>query len=335
MIPFDVKGIVVRQELLDTLSRMDSLIMDIDGVLVDVSESFPLAVQEAVRLFIQTELGWAIDAPPVTTGELDEFKRAGGFNNDWDLAQAVVLFLLTKSLRHGVKGISRLRKLSPSLEEFLSQVSAQGGGLAGAEKVSLSLLELRQRRDLARLWKRRLIVQMAQELYAGPRLCSHLYGFEPRWVRKNDGYIQRERVLVDIVLVKEKWRVGIITGRTRKETALVLTRIQLADRIPESFWITDDDHPRKPDPFALQILAQRMRAQVAVYVGDTVDDLHMVKAYQEKALPTDPAVLSAQVLTGHGGARNRSLFLERGADILCASVNDLLIWLDRLTGSAN
>ncbi|MCS7224305.1 MAG: HAD-IA family hydrolase [Armatimonadetes bacterium] len=318
---------IVRQDALEQLSQVDSLILDIDGVLIDVSESFPQAVQEAVHLYVQTELGWQIDAPAVTKTELDHFKRAGGFNNDWELAEAVVLFLLFKSLRHGVRRMSRIRRLPPTLEEFLSQVSAEGGGVGSAEKVALSQLEFRQRRDLARLWKRRLIIRLAQELYAGPQFCSYLYGFDPELTTKTEGYLEREKILVDPSLLKNRWRLGIVTGRTRKETGLVLARTNLIHTIPETFWMTDDDHPRKPHPLALKIVAEKLTVQVGVYVGDTVDDLKMVKDYQSQRHPADPVIFSCQVLTGHGGEKNRTLFLERGADIVCPSLNDLLLLL--------
>ncbi len=319
--------LMVRQELLDLLPKVEALIFDIDGVLVDASESYRLAVCEAVRFFLQNELGWLVDALPLTPEEVDMFKRAGGFNNDWDLTQAAALFLLFKSLRHGVKRVSALKRLRPSLEEFLAEVSAEGGGLSNAEKVVVDKLELRQRRDLARLWKRRLLVQLAQEFYAGRKWCARLFGFEPQYVDIEAGFLERERTLIDLSLLPEGMKFGILTGRAKRETRLALERIGLLPIIPEEFWVTDDDPIRKPDPKALLVLMEKLGASSAIYVGDTIDDLQMVNNYKESVNLNAPAVWVCMTLTGPNGEKNRGLFLEQGADIIATDINALLGYL--------
>ncbi|GBC99683.1 hypothetical protein HRbin17_02213 [bacterium HR17] len=324
--------LMVRQEILDDLPKVDALVLDIDGVLIDASQSYRLAVCEAVRFFVAHELGWVVDAPPITPDEVDLFKRAGGFNNDWDLTQAAVLFLLFKGLRHGAKRISELRRLPPTLEEFLSAVTAEGGGLQGAERVVVERLELRQRRDLARLWKRRLIVQVAQEFYAGRKWCPLLFGFEPQFVDRDEGLLAQERALVNADLLLPDLKLGILTGRARRETALALERLRLLKRIPPDFWVTDDDAPRKPDPRALAGLLERLQSRRAIYVGDTVDDLRMVNDYKAQQRPLSPIVYACMVLTGPNGEKNRTLFLEQGADIIATDVNILLSYLRHVRG---
>lgn len=319
--------LIVRQELLDLLPKVEALIFDIDGVLIDASESYRLAICEAVRFFLERELGWVIDSPPITPNEVDMFKKAGGFNNDWDLTQAAALFLLFKSLKHGVKQISVLRKLKPSLEKFLAEVSAEGGGLSSAEKLVVDNLELRQRRDLARLWKRRLLVQLAQEFYAGRKWCAKLFGFEPQYVDIEAGFLERERTLIDMSLIPKDLKLGILTGRAKREATLALERIGLLCVIPEEFWVTDDDPIRKPDPKALSVLMDKLGASTAIYVGDTVDDLKMVNDYKLAASPAATSVWVCMTLTGPNGEKNKTLFLEQGADIIATDVNSLLGYL--------
>lgn len=319
--------LMVRQELLDLLPKVEALIFDIDGVLVDASESYRLAVCEAVRFFVQNELGWVVDASPLTPDEVDLFKRAGGFNNDWDLTQAAALFLLFKSLKHGVRRVSALKRLRPSLEEFLAEVSAEGGGLTNAEKVVIDKLELRQRRDLARLWKRRLLVQLAQEFYAGRKWCARLFGFEPQYVDIEAGFLERERTLIDLSLLPKDMKLGILTGRAKRETRLALERVGLLPIIPEEFWVTDDDPIRKPDPKALTVLMEKLGANCAIYVGDTIDDLQMVNDYKANMDLNAPKVWACMTLTGPNGEKNRGFFLEQGADIIATDINALLGYL--------
>ncbi len=319
--------LMVRQEILDLLPKTEGLIFDIDGVLVDASESYRFAVCEAVRFFVGNELGWVVDVAPLTPDEVDMFKRAGGFNNDWDLAQAAVLFLLFKSLKHGIKRVSTLRKLRPSLEEFLTEVSSEGGGLSNAEKFVVDNLELRQRRDLARFWKRRIIVQLAQEFYAGHKWCNRLFGYKPQYVDIESGFLERERALIEPSLLPEDMKFGILTGRTKRETLLALERVSLISRISEDFWITDDEPIRKPDPKALAVLMDKLDVKTAIYVGDTIDDLKMVNDYKASHNPFSPSVWVCMTLAGPNGEKNKNLFLEQGADIIATDVNALLGYL--------
>ena len=60
---------------------MKLLIFDIDGVLIDVSQSYNLAIKKTVEFF----LGRVIDIDVV-----DEFKNKPGMNNDWDCTEAII-----------------------------------------------------------------------------------------------------------------------------------------------------------------------------------------------------------------------------------------------------
>ena len=54
--------------------QADTVILDIDGVLVDVSGSYRRAIVES----IERVYGTTIDS-----GAIQAFKNAGGFNNNW------------------------------------------------------------------------------------------------------------------------------------------------------------------------------------------------------------------------------------------------------------
>lgn len=60
---------------------MKGVLFDMDGVLVDVSSSYRLAVKQTVEFF----LGHGI-----SLSQIQEYKNKGGFNNDWDLTQEIL-----------------------------------------------------------------------------------------------------------------------------------------------------------------------------------------------------------------------------------------------------
>ncbi|MBS3107114.1 HAD-IA family hydrolase, partial [Candidatus Woesearchaeota archaeon] len=57
------------------------LVFDMDGVLIDVSNSYRVAIKETSEEFTKAK---------VTLEEIQSFKEKGGYNNDWDLTRAII-----------------------------------------------------------------------------------------------------------------------------------------------------------------------------------------------------------------------------------------------------
>ncbi len=96
---------------------MDILIFDMDGVLVDVSKSYRRAIQQAIKIYLETCLGFARNRNDwVTNEEISLLKSAGGFNSDWDVTSGVLLYLLSIS---GIHPLSKRKQLS-SIQEVVT-----------------------------------------------------------------------------------------------------------------------------------------------------------------------------------------------------------------------
>jgi len=95
--------------------RADTVVLDVDGVLVDVSASF----REAVRHTVTTvQRRMRVSAPwTPSLADVAALKRAGGFNDDIHCSIALTAI--------GAGGAA------PRLRELLVAVEAAGGGLAG------------------------------------------------------------------------------------------------------------------------------------------------------------------------------------------------------------
>jgi HAD superfamily hydrolase (TIGR01548 family) len=100
---------------------VDAVVLDVDGVLVDVADSYRRAVVESVE---------RVHGDTVPKTDLQRLKDAGGFNNDWDLTYAVALYVLARR-----EGLDR------DLDSFADVVAATGGGLEGAETVVADALD--------------------------------------------------------------------------------------------------------------------------------------------------------------------------------------------------
>lgn len=62
-------------------NRFDALLFDMDGVLVDVSDSYRTAIQQTAGLFLKRDVDMA---------EVKRIKERVGMNNDWDATYALI-----------------------------------------------------------------------------------------------------------------------------------------------------------------------------------------------------------------------------------------------------
>ena len=87
----------VRKCCLNKLKGADAAIFDCDGVLIDTRESYQKCVVETVKYFVREVTD--INPPPdeVLREAIHRLKKSGGFNNDWDTAYAILLFLFNKA----------------------------------------------------------------------------------------------------------------------------------------------------------------------------------------------------------------------------------------------
>jgi len=64
-----------------TIQKPDVLVFDMDGVLVEVGQSYREAIRETVRHFTGAD---------VSHDTIQDFKNAGGWNNDWQLSHRLI-----------------------------------------------------------------------------------------------------------------------------------------------------------------------------------------------------------------------------------------------------
>jgi HAD superfamily hydrolase (TIGR01548 family) len=282
---------------------VDAVVLDVDGVLVDVADSYRRAVVESLdRVYGET----------VEKTAIQHFKDAGGFNDDWELTYALALYLLARR-----EGLDR------DVDAFTDVVAASGGGLTGAEAVVADLLEPAARERARADWDPDRLRDVFQQLYLGGDLYRELEGGEPDDLPDHEGFIHDEPMLVTEATVADltgRFDVGVLTGRPAAEADIALSRVGLS--LPDEFVFTmDSDLPGKPEPDALVELARRFDSEATVFVGDTLDDVRTAVRARET---DDRTYYGAGVLTGGlTGERGRGKYHSAGADVVLDSVNDL------------
>jgi len=274
--------------------EVEAVVLDVDGVVVDVADSYRRAIVESVERVYGTTIRKA---------DVQSFKDAGGFNDDWELTDAAALYVL--ATREGYRG---------SVDEYTDGIAAAGGGVDAAETVLRDALSANALERVRREWDSERLRETFQALYLGADLFRGIEGGDPPF--ETNGYVHDEPTLIDAATVDrldDRFAVAVLTGRPSAEAEIALRRAGLDGVVPEARRITmDSPEPGKPDPAGLLTLADRLDVDSVAFVGDTLDDVETAV----RASEADPARTyhGIGVLTGGlTGDEGRRKFEDVGA----------------------
>lgn len=286
----------------------DAVVTDIDGVLVDTSDSYHRAIVETVRY---------LHGDTIEASSIQAFKNAGGFNNDWITTDAVTLYILTGQYGYDV-----------SVEAFTDAIAALGGGLEGTRNALADIVSPADREAILEAWDPDENRRTFQWLYLGP---DRYQDFEneplPTHRPQDAGFMDDEPIILESEAQSflSSTTTGVLTGRPRAEATVALERVDLS--VPsERVRTMDDWEGGKPEPDALVDIATVCGAETIVYVGDEIDDIRT--AVNASNADSDRTYLGIGVLTGGlSGDVGRSALTEAGAAAVLDSINDLPTYL--------
>ncbi|MEO7720091.1 MAG: HAD family hydrolase [Capsulimonas sp.] len=303
--------------------QLKAILFDMDGVLLDITQSIRIANILAVPFYLRNRLGWPVGDDLITSEDIEKFKNAGGFNDDRDLTCAIVLHYIVRGHENPDASPETLSVLQPTLTRFAARIAQRGGGLKAAEEISLEHFTREDKFAIEIHYRKKEIAQAFLEIFAGEH-SERLYG-KPAVNYTGPGLINNDKVIVDTTLIPPGYALGIVSGRSWEEAQFGLELAGLTEAIPEAYRITQKDGFYKPDMRGLRLLLERMGGVPAIYIGDTLDD-HKTVARLLAKIPGAP-VLSALVMSGPMGAANLGLFKRSGADIIAQDVNEILRWI--------
>ncbi len=287
--------------------QVDAVVLDIDGVLVDVADSYRRAIVESVeRVYGDT----------IEPAAVQLFKDAGGFNNDWELTYAAALFVLA-GRESTVADIAAFTDASPNAAVASTR----------PKRRFVTRWMTPRKTELRRLEPRTAPgcvpdAASRNRPLPGTRAASHRY---------RAGLLQTSRAgrRRDASALQDRFAVGVVTGRPAAEADIALERVGL-DLPAEHRFTMDDWEEGKPHPAALQTLAERFDAERVAFAGDTLDDV--ATAVNADAADDDRVYYGIGVLTGGlTGDAGRQTFANNGASAVIESVTDLPELLDAVS----
>jgi phosphoglycolate phosphatase-like HAD superfamily hydrolase len=336
-------GFAVKRSSMELLAKVDAVVFDCDGVLIDARESYDATIRVVVETMIEELTGVRLHLARAAPRLISTMRRTGGFNSDWDTTYALTLFSFVALERRGRKSAGAIETLTSITAGFGSAPRRRG-----REAVDSFLKEefpsLQDGLDRAREHlgypatpPEGRMTTVFDELYFGTSLFRRVHGFPARKPRAK-GLIDLERTLVSAKTLDALdralggARLAMVTGRPSVGTEHSLGRrvmgyfdkgssMFIGDADVDPSLRAEYDGYRKPSPGALVRAKERLSSKTLLYVGDSAEDIMMVQNARRRGFA---GYLFAGVYeTSPVRADQASFFEGEGSDLVLGTVNQV------------
>ncbi|MFY9300775.1 MAG: HAD family hydrolase [Candidatus Nitrosotenuis sp.] len=306
-------GIYLKNSL--KLDDLDGMIFDCDGVLVDVSKSYDLAIKKTTAYVLEKFAG--IRSIPITAEIIQGFKATGGFNDEVDLTYAAILSLVAA------------KKLGANPKRFIEVVikNADHAGVSSVERfldAKTDISGIRKKLRYPGPHSTNPLYKIFDQIFYGPKLYAKIFHKKSDFTEK--GLIENDKVIITAQLLKilqKKFgkRLAIVTGRGKESISYSLGNLLDGFDLRSSVFL--EDKPRsmaKPNPKPLVMSINGMRVKHCIYVGDSMEDIIMAK----KANRLGKKVTFCGIYgTTKNPASKKKLLEKSGAPIILESIRQL------------
>jgi HAD superfamily phosphatase len=317
--------------------HIDYIIFDIDGVLIDVKKSYNEAIKNTVQFVVRNLI--KKDLKDLITDQIIlKFRKTGGFNNDTDTSYAIILALLSyQDLQNA------------NLEKFLIDV-AEHADETGIDSVEKYIKKLTSNKTFPNYLKNidKILDYLNYPGKVGDSIVSTVfdeffYGqelFLKRYKIKSKHYfgkplIENDRIVITDNTIRKlierfNSKIAMVSGRSKIAAAYALDNKFYLLNEENSVFLEDEDRKfAKPNPYGLKKVINKINTRNDIlYCGDSVEDLIMARRAEEELNQKNIKTKTSIIFCGiYGCSSNKdeliSKFMEKKADIIIKSVNDL------------
>jgi HAD superfamily phosphatase len=309
-------GIFVDTAKIDKIKCLDAIIFDCDGVLIDVSNSYDLAIKNTTD-FIVKEFAKIDQSKVVNTQMIDGFKATGGFNDEVDVTYAMILSVIAA------------KKLNKPFSELIFDVikNSDQSGIQSVEKyldiLKVDLSEIRKKLVYPGSRYTSVLSSIFDEIFYGTKLYYDLYKKKPDFF-DGKGLIENDKVLVKkqlIDLLKKKFgkKLAIVSGRGTISAGYSLKELFEEFDLKNSKFL--EDEPRelaKPNPVSLISSIKGLGSTCTMFVGDSTEDYIMAKKSDEMG---DKTIFCGIYGTSKEPETKRKLFEKKNVEIMLETID--------------
>ena len=317
--------------------HIDYIIFDIDGVLIDVKKSYNEAIKNTVQFVVRNLI--KKDLKDLITDQIIlKFRKTGGFNNDTDTSYAIILALLSYQDLHNT-----------NLEKFLIDV-AEHADETGIDSVEKYIKKLTSNKTFPNYLKNidkildylnypgkvgdSIVSTVFDEFFYGQELFLKRYKIKSKYYFGKP-LIENDRIVITDNTIRKlierfNSKIAMVSGRSKIAAAYALDNKFYLLNEKNSIFLEDEDRKfAKPNPYGLKKVINKINTRNDIlYCGDSVEDLIMARRAEEELNQKNIKTKTSIVFCGiYGCSSNKdeliSKFMEKKADIIIKSVNDL------------
>ena len=307
------KGILIGHSAIKSLQNVDSIIFDCDGVLIDVSKSYDLAIKQTTSYVLRNFMN--INTVKISPKIISNFKSTGGFNDEVDVTYASILSLVAA------------KRLGIDPRKFIDKVAknADSTGIVSVEKflhtTKVDISDILKKLSYPGPHSTNPLYQLFDQMFYGQNLYKKIFHKKSKFKQK--GLIENDIVLVtkklvDVLQNRFSKKISIVTGRGKESTRYSLAELFSRFDIDSSFFL--EDHPRnlaKPNPKPLVMSMSRLNSKSCIYVGDSMEDLLMAKSARKLGKQT---LFCGIYGTAPDPISKKKFFEKNNADIILESI---------------
>jgi len=307
-------GIYIDDSCVDIIKKSDAIIFDCDGVLIDITQSYDLAIIKTTQ-YVLENLAKINDAIDVDFKIIDGFKSTGGFNDEVDLAYAAIISLVAA------------KKLQKDQTDFIFDVinHADSTGIVSVEKYLKDMVDIsniKEKLSYPGTHHENPLYKIFDKLFYGPKLYEKLFGntsefSEPGLIEQDDVILNKK--LIQTLQKKFNSKIGMVTGRGKESVSYSMKELLNEFDLNNSAFL--EDEPRelaKPNPKRLLDSIQGMNSVSTLYVGDSMEDFIMAKKVSDLGHQT---TFCGIIGTSKNPQEKLELFEKNGAVLVLDSIH--------------
>ena len=307
-----IPGVYIDESI--DLRKVDGIIFDCDGVLIDITKSYDSTITNTVQ-YILEKFAKINDSIRIDHSIIDGFKSTGGFNDEVDLAYA------------GILSIIAAKKLQKDSKLFINNVinNANSTGIISVEKFLEKLVDISDIKsilDYPGPHETNLLYQIFDQIFYGPELYFKMYGKKSNF--SESGLINYDDVIINDSLIKKLQnrftsKIALVTGRGKESVNYSLKNMLKTFDLKNSVFLEDESRSMaKPNPESLIRCISGMNSKITLYVGDSMEDFIMAK---KATILGSETIFCGIIGTSKDPEKKLKLFQNNEAVLILDSIN--------------
>lgn len=305
-------------------SKYDAIIFDIDGVLIDVINSYNQTIIKTIQYVLNSNFKIKMNLTCIPIDKIiSKFRHTGGFNNDIDTTYSIILTIAYCKINNKFNRSEIINFFLDLLEKLNDK------GILSVENELEKLGNIEDIKTRLEYPKDdNIISTVFNEIFYGPILFKEQFKKNPKH------YFGKPLINNDKVIIKEKTirnlsrefngKLILISGRSRVASFFSLNNISNYFMKDACIFLEDEKREyAKPSTYAIHKVFNQLKLNNAIYVGDSIEDFLMVERFRHETDGTKIVFCGVYGTNANSSKELKRLFELKGADIIVENVNDI------------